>query len=897
MVAEEIQGGFNLAPIREQYAMPPRLGCNEASQLAKYRREFDIIAMEHGKITEREGLLVRLKQQIEEAKRAKKQLEQVECAIGCAHLRRSIDEVTMRLEQFPRELSLLRIEDEESLEELLHKQPKLPFEKFDIESARKNLREASILYDEIQRIDGRIEGRKEERDSLEICLHEHAHILGVAPKQLLDELSYLPHSASDGEKEQIIEGARLLLEWLNGERNAIEFLFHLLLIGFCFLLTIVAFVQKESLLIVLSTFSLMASIATFLRSAFQRKKIIRSYELLNLPCPKCWEKKEIDGLLTLLEERFLAGLDLQLRYDEIKKAREIVIALKRIEIPLEEMLKEREKKLGEFIELLPRSLREKPLKAALEEFSNLIGIQDSVVKLEQLQKRINCFSCDPLEEFRHKKGLLRDYGATCEEKTRLEGRFEQALLQLTDRALLFDSLESLQEKQCSLQSLALSMESLREQETSIVQEINHAFSSKRYQEASHKIQNSALALKQKEKEWKANLFGLAFLKEIEERFEREQKPEVLKRAGSYFEKFSLGSYAIDTVKRQGGAHRFCLFDRKRERPVFIEELSRGLELQLLLAVRLGYLEVHEKEQLRLPLFFDEVLCHVDDDRFSWIAKALIEVAQERQIFLFTCQRSTMYAWKKVAKENPGACIKFIDLEELQGQEKKNRSGIQMPAKQPVARRPFPEEPLAAYAKDLGLSGLNVLHKLVEQPSWLVFQSAEELFQALSMKIKTVGHLLTILALHPKTFSDGEMIQSKSALLEKFLGLSRVGNPPSIERHDLEIAINKGIFSSHFLDAVDLCTDRVGRKGEALLNALKNKEVKRFQEKSIRALEEHLRDEGFIDLRRPFSEEEIRTELEAVAVQFTPEIASYIDYLVSLFVANKSCVMSSIEPCK
>jgi uncharacterized protein YhaN len=886
MVAQEIQGGINLSAFRDSYTISPRFGCNEATQLTKYRREFDIIALEQGRVALKEEQLNRLKEQIEEAENGKKQLEQIKHAIHYLQLKKAADDLQKRLETYPSGLSRIRPDDEDVLHELLRKQPKHQIEKIDADKAERSRKNASALYDEIQYIDGRIKEREEERNALKTCLEEHARVLKVTPQFLLDELSYPSDENRSKERDLICKGMQFLLEWLDAQRNKAYILFQSLLLCISFLLSSLAVYQKEFFFGLLSISSFLLSSILLGRILVRRKKIVHRYLQISLPVPKQWQKESVEELLEVLQQQFLAGLDWQLRYEEMRKARETAVAYRRIEASFEEMLKERERKERAFLEQLPQSLRELPLKIALMEFTNLIAIQDFIARLEQMRERINCFSEDPIEELRQKKVLLKKYTGELEEKARLDGRLEQAFLQLQDKKLVTQSVEALLENQRGLETLAFSLDALRSQHTAISQEIQYLFSSKRYEEASHKVQEATLVFAQKEKEWKTHLIGLAFLKELEERFEQEQKPEVLKRASQYFERFSLGKYTIDTIKRLGETHRFCIQDHERSQPVFIEELSRGLMLQLLLAIRLGYLEVHEHKDLRLPLFLDEVLCHVDDDRFSWIAKALADIGKNRQIFLFTCQRATFYAWEKIAEQQPETKFHFIELDELQGRQKKKRAILQVPEKTFTIRAPLPNEHIAAYAKEAGLLGLDFPRTLGEQPSWLVLGDSEELFQVLKMGIKTIGHLLTILKLHPKSFAHGQLIQVKSILLEKLLLLAKIGNPPSIERHHLENAVAKGLFKDHYLDALDHCADRVGRKADSLLKALKNREVKRLQEKYIEMLEEYLLEEGFIDLRKPFSEEEIRKELCAAAPEFTPEIASYIDYLLSLFTANQ-----------
>ncbi len=885
MVAQEMHGGYNLEGILESYRLPPRLGYLEASHLAKVRHELDGIAQEQSKIAEREEELTRLRKQIEEAKQAQKLLEKVDIALECLRLKGEIGEIDSRVQTLPSELALLREEDDHLLEELLRKDSKGEFEPLDLHVAKEHSAQAAEIYGDMQKLQIRIETREEEKTSLEHSLEEHARALDVTPEELLNGYSF----AGRDEEESVRDGAALLLQWLAEKQDPSHFLAHIFLVGSALFLGIVSFMKTESVFLIFSMLLLLISGLLFVRPILRKKQTREQYLGLHLPAPKKWEMLEVQALLDTLRKQYLGGVDLQLHCEELRRARDTIMKLQTSKGHLQEMQKKILEIQADFFSLLPSDLGSFSPKEALFRFQARMEMQKHRQQLEQLQKRIHCFGPQPLEEFRKKLALVPEYKRLCEEKIRLEDRYHQGFLKIKDKTLLANSSEAIEEMQRALKERASLLESLQALETSITQDVHLAQASKRFSEANERVYAANVAYLEKEKEWKDHLIGQAFMRQLEERFTKEQCPEVLKISNRYFEAFSLGNYRLEAMAKEQDSHRFRIFDKRRERSVFIEEISRGAGLQLLLAVRLGYLALHEKSELRLPLFFDEVLCHVDDDRFPWIAEALIHIAKERQIFLFTCQRASLQAWESIAKEKQIA-MNFIDLEEIHTHKRKERTAF------PVVKKFSPKAPndgedLAAYAEKMGLPGIDFTLPLSEQPVWSILETSQELFAMLQRGIKTVGHLLTIFALHPKMVENPVKLLERKALLEKFLSLKKIGVSPLVLRDHLEDAVKKDILSETFLDAVDECAGSVGRNGALLIQALKEKAVKRFQTKSIESLEEHFLENGFIDTRKPLSMEEIEKELYAAASTLTPEMLATI----SLFVANKSSDMSSIVP--
>ncbi|MDQ3683499.1 MAG: hypothetical protein M3352_10595, partial [Bacteroidota bacterium] len=72
----------------------------------------------------------------------------------------------------------------------------------------------------------------------------------------------------------------------------------------------------------------------------------------------------------------------------------------------------------------------------------------------------------------------------------------------------------------------------------------------------------------------------------------------------------------------------------------IDQLSRGTKEQLLISLRLGFIDEYENTTEPLPLIVDEVLVNFDPVRAKQTAKILHEFAENRQILIFTCHPVT-----------------------------------------------------------------------------------------------------------------------------------------------------------------------------------------------------------------------------------------------------------------
>ena len=79
-------------------------------------------------------------------------------------------------------------------------------------------------------------------------------------------------------------------------------------------------------------------------------------------------------------------------------------------------------------------------------------------------------------------------------------------------------------------------------------------------------------------------------------------------------------------------------------------LSLGTCQQLYLALRIALLASADQVGRAIPILADDILVNFDERRRVGAARALVELAQTRQIILFTCHEEVVRTLKKAAKQ-------------------------------------------------------------------------------------------------------------------------------------------------------------------------------------------------------------------------------------------------------
>ena len=139
--------------------------------------------------------------------------------------------------------------------------------------------------------------------------------------------------------------------------------------------------------------------------------------------------------------------------------------------------------------------------------------------------------------------------------------------------------------------------------------------------------------------WAVIRIGAAIFQQAKRSFEEKSQPEVIRLGSKYFNVFTHGKYEKIYLDMERGS--ITVSDgpgRLKE----ISELSRGTREQLFLALRFGYILTLPTN---LPVIMDDILVNFDDQRQRFAALALDELARKKQIFFFTCHKSTMDSFK------------------------------------------------------------------------------------------------------------------------------------------------------------------------------------------------------------------------------------------------------------
>jgi uncharacterized protein YhaN len=135
------------------------------------------------------------------------------------------------------------------------------------------------------------------------------------------------------------------------------------------------------------------------------------------------------------------------------------------------------------------------------------------------------------------------------------------------------------------------------------------------------------------KEWMTGKIALKVLSDVREKYEKEKQPVIIQNSSKYFDKITSGRYNRINVALD--EREITIFDPK-EASRNIDQLSRGTKEQLLISLRLGFIEEYETRAEPLPVIVDEVLVNFDPDRAKKSAEIFQEFGKDRQIIFFTC---------------------------------------------------------------------------------------------------------------------------------------------------------------------------------------------------------------------------------------------------------------------
>ncbi len=373
----------------------------------------------------------------------------------------------------------------------------------------------------------------------------------------------------------------------------------------------------------------------------------------------------------------------------------------------------------------------------------------------------------------------------------------------------------------------------------------------------------------------ASVTGDLIIEQLKAETLEQNRPQVFKRANVLFNKITNGRYELRLG--ENNTPSFKAYDTELKQGLDLSEVSTGTRVQLLLAVRLAYVESQEKG-MKLPILADELLANSDDERATAIIKALIEISKEgRQVFYFTAQADEIYKWEKILKEEDDLKFNIIALKDHRGKS----NALDISAERFRFQKEVAEPGILShqeYGKQLNVDPFNLLHQDSAQLHvWYLIDDVEVLYKCLNIGLKTWGQLESFRSVNGKieglTSEWVTKIEKKIKLLDRLIILSRKGRNIRIDREVLE---NSGAVSAKFIDEVCKKLKELDCDPLKLLNALENSEVKKFQSNNMEKLRDYFYEQQILSEEDPLTVAEIHTQLSAMISQLeiAPEEAEH-----------------------
>lgn len=340
----------------------------------------------------------------------------------------------------------------------------------------------------------------------------------------------------------------------------------------------------------------------------------------------------------------------------------------------------------------------------------------------------------------------------------------------------------------------------------------------------------------------------------------QNRPAVFSRANEILNKITNGRYELKLEEKEDPA--FIAYDTVLKSGLNLSQISTGTRVQLLLAVRLAFVESQETT-VKLPLLADELLANSDDERAKAIIDALIEISRDgRQVFYFTAQADEVGKWLHFLKQ-----AKDIDYQIISLGDGANSFYPQADAELVtlVHKAPSPNgKSYEEYGKEMNVQPFNILIQSCSELSiWYLISDVNVLYECLKRNIKQFGQLESYYSNNGKIPGLDEPlwnnISSKIKLLERYLELYRKGRPKFIDR---EVLINSGAISDSFIDVVTHKLETLNGNPKKLIQALKRSEISGFRNNKISELEEYLYGSGYLDDQEVMNNSEIMIQLNA-----------------------------------
>ncbi len=345
---------------------------------------------------------------------------------------------------------------------------------------------------------------------------------------------------------------------------------------------------------------------------------------------------------------------------------------------------------------------------------------------------------------------------------------------------------------------------------------------------------------------------------VHERSSEQNRPEVFTRARELFTTLTHGAWELRMD--DGDPPSFRALDSRLGVERSLDELSAGTRVQLLLAVRVAFVETQEGQH-RMPLVFDEVIANSDDARAQAIIDAALELARAgRQIFYFTAQSDEVDKWRQ-ALDGEGIPHTAIDLA---SDARPSGSGFTWEADRGGIRRyPPPEsDDHGDYGRRLSVPGWDPFEDPVDAVHiWHLLSDPTTIHRLLELQVSAWGPLRRYAEAHgavPDAVARGaEEARPWATLLQKLGAYWRTGRGRPLTRE--VIAEADGISETYFERVCDLA-DELDWRADRLVEELVPR-LDRFRQNKADDFREWALERGYIVPEEPLADTVILSRLK------------------------------------
>lgn len=361
---------------------------------------------------------------------------------------------------------------------------------------------------------------------------------------------------------------------------------------------------------------------------------------------------------------------------------------------------------------------------------------------------------------------------------------------------------------------------------------------------------------------------------------------VLRRAKENFANITIHEWELELKQEQAKSEPvFTARETKTGHLRDLDELSSGTRVQLLLAVRLAFIEEMEAGVANLPIILDEALANSDNNRETSVIRALQEIAKAgRQVFYFTAREEEVNRCRDLLNTDPDVEYAIFEMPgtERTSAERDRQAQEHADAWHPSSEKvPEPENrDYFEYAALLRVPELPLHGKTGGKGRdseaihlWYLLDDVEVLYRFLQAGYRSWGQVKKLLAhggadaLQVMGIDNREKVKAQleasAAIIDETLVLRRQGRGRPVTDN---VLVNSPFGNHQTLPDLIGCARDVDGDAEKLLGKLENGAVARFGRKSVEKLRDHLTECGCLDERSCIAPDELRARIDARARQ-------------------------------